>query len=93
MPVVNEFFGGSVTCAGLLTGTDIQNTLNGQRDRLGDVVLLPSVAFKEDEDIFLDDVRLADLSARLDRPALKVESIARGLVSAVLGQPATSGPL
>ncbi|MBI4572376.1 MAG: DUF512 domain-containing protein [candidate division NC10 bacterium] len=84
MPVVNKFFGGSVTCAGLLTGTDIQNTLNGQWDRLGDAVLLPSVAFKEDEDIFLDDARLADLSARLGRPALKVESTARGLVGAVL---------
>ncbi len=92
IPVVNEFFGGSVTCAGLVTGTDILRTLNDHRARLGDTVLLPSVAFKEAEDIFLDDVRLDDLSTHMGRPALKVESSARGLVSAVLGQPSATRP-
>jgi putative radical SAM enzyme (TIGR03279 family) len=84
VPVVNEFFGGSVTCAGLLTGTDIIKTLDGHPGRLGDAILLPSVAFKEDENIFLDDLRLDDLSSYLGRPALRVEAGARGLVSAVL---------
>ena len=93
MPVVNEFFGGSVTCAGLLTGTDIVKTLDRQRDRLGDAVLIPSLALKEDADIFLDDVLLKDLGTHLGRPVLRVEATARGLVSAALGQLATSGPL
>ncbi len=83
-PVVNEFFGGSVTCAGLLTGRDVLRTLENRGDTLGEAVLLPSVAFKADEDIFLDDVRLEELSAHLGRPALKVEATARGLVSAIL---------
>ncbi|HWU41682.1 MAG TPA: DUF512 domain-containing protein, partial [Candidatus Acidoferrum sp.] len=61
-PVVNEFFGGSVTCAGLLTGRDIVKTLDGRRDRLGDAILIPSVALKEDEDFFLDDLSLLDLA-------------------------------
>jgi putative radical SAM enzyme (TIGR03279 family) len=85
LPVVNEFFGGSVTCAGLLTGKDILKTLECRRDTPGEALLLPSVAFKEDEDIFLDDVRLEELSARLGRPVLKVRATARALVSAVLG--------
>lgn len=84
VPVVNEFFGGSVTCAGLLTGTDIVKTLDRRRDKLGEAILVPSVAVKEDEDIFLDDVLLQDLGTRLGRPALKVEASARGLVSAAL---------
>jgi putative radical SAM enzyme (TIGR03279 family) len=92
IPVVNGFFGGSVTCAGLLTGTDILKTLDRQRDRLGDAILIPSVTFKEDEEIFLDDVRLPDLPTHLGRPALKVDASARGLVSAALGKPDTSGP-
>lgn len=85
MPIANEFFGGSVTCAGLLTGTDILKTLDGRRDRLGDAILIPSVALKEDEDIFLDDLTLEDLASRLGLPALKVATTARGLVSAALG--------
>jgi NifB/MoaA-like Fe-S oxidoreductase len=85
-PVVNEFFGGSVTCAGLLTGRDVLRTLENRRDTLGEALLLPSVALKEDQDIFLDDVRLDELSMHLGPPALKVEATARGLVSAILDQ-------
>lgn len=84
--VVNEFFGGSVTCAGLLTGTDMVKMLDRQRDKLGDAILIPSVALKDDEDIFLDDLLLQDLGTHLGRPALKVEATARGLVNTVLGQ-------
>ncbi|MBI2560904.1 MAG: DUF512 domain-containing protein [candidate division NC10 bacterium] len=84
IPVTNEFFGGSVTCAGLLTGTDLIKTIDRQRDRLGDAILIPSVAMKEDEDIFLDDLLLQDLGTHLGRPTLKVEATARGLMSAAL---------
>ena len=84
IPVVNEFFGGSVTCSGLLTGTDILKTLESRRETLGEVLLIPSVAFKEDEDIFLDDIRLEELPARLGHPVLRIGATARALVSAVL---------
>ncbi len=86
IPVANEFFGGSVTCAGLLTGTDIVKTLDGRRDRSGDAILIPSVALKEDEDVFLDDLSLQGLGSRLGLPALKTEAAAHSLVSAVLGR-------
>ena len=86
VPVRNDFFGGSVSCAGLLTGTDILKALGERRHLLGDAVLLPAVAFKEDEDLFLDDLTLAELGARLGVPALRVEATARGLARAALGQ-------
>ncbi len=85
IPIVNDFFGGSVTCAGLLTGTDILKTLDGRRDRLGDVILIPSVALKDDEDIFLDDISLQNLATHLGLSALRVEATARGFISACLG--------
>jgi putative radical SAM enzyme (TIGR03279 family) len=85
VPVRNEFFGGSVTCAGLLTGTDILRTLRLQRDALADQILVPSVALKADEDVFLDDIRLQDIGIHLGRPARKVEASASGLVKALLG--------
>ncbi|HSB81227.1 MAG TPA: DUF512 domain-containing protein [Candidatus Methylomirabilis sp.] len=82
--VVNEFFGGSVTCAGLLTGTDIVKTLDRRREQLGDAILIPSVAFKDEEDIFLDDLPLRDLGTHLGCRALRVDASARGLADAAL---------
>jgi putative radical SAM enzyme (TIGR03279 family) len=84
IPVANEFFGGSVTCAGLLTGTDILQALDRQREQLGDAIFIASVAMKADEDIFLDDVRLDDLAVHFRLPALRVEATAGGLCSAAL---------
>ena len=88
IPVANEFFGGSVTCAGLLTGTDIAKSLDRHRDRLGHAILIPSVVLKEDEDIFLDDLSLQELGTHFGVTALRVEATARGLVSAVLADQA-----
>jgi putative radical SAM enzyme (TIGR03279 family) len=96
VPVRNAFFGGSVTCAGLLTGSDIVPALDRRREALGDAILLPAVAFKDDEDLFLDDVRLIDLSAHFGIPAVRVEATARGLVAAAVGRgggpPAAGSP-
>lgn len=88
--VRNAFFGGSVTCAGLLTGADILQTLGNEGDNLGDEILIPSICFKDDEDVFLDDRRLTDVGVHCDRPVLRVDTSARGLVQAVLnGSPAS----
>lgn len=70
--VVNKFFGPSVTVTGLLTGRDILSALQGKR--LGDLVLVPAVALKNDEDVFLDNMSLAELSCALSVKVVKVES-------------------
>ena len=60
LPVVNKFFGDRVNVSGLLTGRDIIDALKtsgGSRD----VILIPATALKSGEEIFLDDVTLADL--------------------------------
>ena len=60
VPVVNKFFGERVNVSGLLTGGDIINALKsigGSRD----VILIPATALKSGEEIFLDDVPLAEL--------------------------------
>jgi putative radical SAM enzyme (TIGR03279 family) len=82
VPVRNTFFGGSVTCAGLLTGQDILGALS--QEALGESVLIPSVTLKDDEDVFLDDMTLTALAGLIGRPALRVPASARGLVRAVL---------
>jgi len=69
--VPNGFFGPSVTVAGLLTGQDILRTLKGKQ--LGSLVMVPSEALKEDEDIFLDGMSLDLLSQRLSTRVVKVD--------------------
>lgn len=60
--VVNEYFGESVTIAGLLGGNDIAGALGEARE--GDLVLLPAEALNAD-DVFIDNVPLAEVAARL----------------------------
>ncbi|MBP1774135.1 MAG: hypothetical protein H6Q86_141 [candidate division NC10 bacterium] len=86
VPVENAFFGGSVTCAGLLTGADIVGALERKSDELGDEILIPSICFKDDEDVFLDDRRLADVGLHFARPIVRVDTSARGLTRAVLSR-------
>lgn len=73
--VPNKFFGPSVTVTGLLTGQDIFRALQGKR--LGDLVLVPAAALKEEEDVFLDGMSLAQLSRKLSTNVVKVESFRR----------------
>ncbi len=61
--VRNDFFGESVTVAGLLTGGDIIAQLSG---KLGGVALLPRVCFRENTEQMLDGVTLEALSKALD---------------------------
>ena len=62
LTVRNKFFGDPVTVAGLLTGSDIAAALEGKR--LGDLVVIPAEALKEDEGMFLDGMSLGQLRCR-----------------------------
>ncbi len=60
IPVVNTLFGTSVTTAGLLPGTALQQALGGRRDL--DLALLPGEAVNDDG-LFMDNMSLALLAA------------------------------
>jgi len=70
-PVRNDFFGENVTVSGLVTGRDIIAQLKG-RD-LGSRLLIPRNMLRDGEDLFLDDVRLAELSEVLGVPVRVVK--------------------
>ena len=82
--VPNAFFGGSVAVAGLLTGQDIQRTLAAVPD-LGEAVLVPTVALRDGEGVFLDDLTPADLTRHLGVPVVPVEPEPRALLRALRG--------
>lgn len=59
----NDFFGGNVSVAGLVTGTDIIKQCRGRLS--SDTLLIPEVMLRDEKDKFLDDVSLKDLSEAL----------------------------
>ena len=62
-PLVNNFFGETIDVAGLITGKDLINQLRG-RD-LGEKLLLPVNMLRHGEDVFLDDITIADVEREL----------------------------
>ncbi|MDY0268171.1 DUF512 domain-containing protein [Trichloromonas sp.] len=77
----NEFFGGGVTVAGLVTGRDILHQLRGVT--VGKRLLVPEVMLRDGEEVFLDDLRLEDLSRELKVPMTTFDSSPWGLVEAL----------
>ena len=61
--VKNRFFGSQITVSGLLTGSDLLTEFEGKA--LGEKLLIPKAMLKNDENIFLDDITLEQLSERL----------------------------
>ena len=76
--VGNEFFSSQVTVTGLLTGSYLLNHL--KNEELGRVLLVPDVMLREGEDVFLDDVRIADLADTLNVEVEIVPSTPWGIV-------------
>jgi putative radical SAM enzyme (TIGR03279 family) len=68
-PVINDYFGGDVSVAGLVTGRDIK----ALPDQLaGEFVLIPRQMLKSDEAIMLDGTSLDELTLALGRPVYPV---------------------
>lgn len=80
----NGFFGDSVTVSGLVTGGDIIAALKGRE--LGSRLLLPQNMLRRFEDVFLDDVTVAELSAELGVPIRIVKQDGADLLDAFSGR-------
>jgi NifB/MoaA-like Fe-S oxidoreductase len=65
LAVPNEYFGGDVSVAGLLTGKDFLAVRDQVR---GDFAIIPSVALKSDEPIMLDGMRFEELQSGFNVP-------------------------
>ena len=78
----NDFFGERITVSGLVTGQDLLAQLEGRE--LGNALLIPCNMLKADEDVFLDDITVEQLSDALQVPAVIVKSSGQDLISAIL---------
>ena len=63
--VENNYFGGDVSVAGLLTGQDFVAARHRVR---GEFAIIPRVALKSYEPVLLDGMRFEELQARFDMP-------------------------
>lgn len=80
----NDFFGERITVSGLITAGDLIAQLNGTgvRGRL----LIPCNMLKADEDVFLDDYTVDQVSEALQVPVNIVKSSGQDLIDAILGE-------
>ena len=78
----NEFFGETITVAGLITGQDLKAQLTGQQ--LGDRLLLPVSMFRNEEDVFLDDMTISQVEEALQVRIDVVKSSGQDLIDAIL---------
>ncbi len=78
----NDFFGTSVTVAGLITAQDIARQLG---NLAGEEFLIPRVMLKADEEIFLDDRSVKWLEEKVNGKARIVENNGFSLLEHVIG--------
>ncbi len=61
--VKNDFFGHSITVAGLVTGQDLIAQIKNKNH--AQTLIIPSVMLRSEGDVFLDDVSVEDVEAAL----------------------------
>ncbi len=73
----NDFFGETITVAGLITGQDLIKQLKEQKDQgtdLGDSLLIPSSMLRTGENVFLDDITAEMVEKELEIKLVPTES-------------------
>ena len=79
----NDFWGPTITVAGLITGQDLLAQLEGLD--LGSELLIPANMLRHEQDRFLDDLTLEQVQETLGVPVLPVENDAFELLARMLG--------
>ena len=82
-PIINHFFGETITVAGLVTGGDLIEQLRGKE--LGQRLLIPANMLRSGERVFLDDVSLDDVERELGVPVIPVAQDGYELLDAMVG--------
>ena len=83
VPIKNNFFGGEITVAGLVTATDILEQLKVMD--LGEELLIPSAMLRDGGDMFLDSITLDELSEKLNIKITPVANDGYEFLDKILG--------
>lgn len=82
-PIVNKFFGESVTVAGLITGQDLVAQC---QDVQADEILIVRSMIRAEGDLFLDNMSVDEVRAKLPCPLNITENSGEGFWRAISGQ-------
>lgn len=63
VPIINNFFGHTITVSGLITGQDLIEQLKEYKNIDG--IIIPKCMLRKGEEIFLDDITVEDLKDKL----------------------------
>ncbi|MDD6101795.1 MAG: DUF512 domain-containing protein [Clostridiales bacterium] len=80
--IKNNFFGGRITVAGLLTGRDISEQLRNME--LGEHLLLPENLLRQGEDVLLDDMTVDDIEKTLNIKVRIVKINGKSFVESII---------
>ncbi|MBC2399164.1 DUF512 domain-containing protein [Clostridium tetanomorphum] len=69
--IINNFFGDTITVAGLITGKDIMDGL--KEEVVGDYIMISRNMLRAGEDIFLDDVTVQDIEKYYNKKVIVCE--------------------
>lgn len=81
--IINDFFGHSITVAGLITAQDLINQLKDKE--LHGLLLIPEVMLMSDGNLFLDNLSLEDVEKALNVSIDPVASDGADLVNKIIG--------
>lgn len=86
--IINDFFGDTITVAGLITGKDIIKQLQGEK--LGEYIIIPNVMLRKgyeispnNEKVFLDDISLEQLGKTLNRKIIVCDFSGEDLIKII----------
>jgi len=82
-PIKNEFFGGGVNVSGLVVASDIRDQLRGKK--LGKCLYIPSSMLRAEDDVFLDNLSIGELSNALSVPICPVDNDGYQFIEKILG--------
>ena len=81
VPIVNNFFGEKITVSGLITGQDLISQLKGKES---DGIIIPISMMKCDEEIFLDNITVDELSKELGTKVIVSKVSGKDIISKLI---------
>ena len=82
-PIINRFFGETVTVSGLITGGDLVEQLQGVN---ADKICIVRSMIRAEGDLFLDDMTIDEVRQALPATLCIVENTGEGFWRAISGQ-------
>jgi len=82
--VLNDFYGHTITVAGLLTAEDLLN--EAKKHSINEQVIIPDVMLRSGEPIFLDNVTLDEFEKRIDRKVQVIKVEGQDFLDRIIGR-------